>query len=186
MLYLLTLISLMIGVFSASICAILSIKAFGEKWVVGKTIEAEEMYALIDKLSKGSFCKRFSKIIRNAITHFYKVWRLLFLVPIVVFSLWAFSTAFYVTGGETCKSYFVSSIPDNNAPPASLIVSNGKESTHIGMPWFLGRTVLLAITCIYSLSIVVAVLILIIIWGLMALIRAANNHVLKDSQRFQP
>lgn len=170
----------MIGIFGASISAILSIKIFGEKWVAEKIMEAGEMYTLISKLSKGSFCKSFSKIIKNAITFLFKVWRLLFLVPIVVFSLWAFSTAFYVTGGETCKSYFVSSISDNNEPPASLIVSNGKESTHIDMPWFLGRTVLLAITYIYSLSIAAAILILIIIWGLMALIRAANNHVLKD------
>ncbi len=181
--HLLTLISLMIGIFGASISAILTIRTFGEKWVAGKIIQAGEMYALIDTMSKGSFCKHFSKIIRDTIKFLYKVWRILFLVPIVIFSLWAFSTAFYVTGGETCKSYFVSIIPDNNAPTASLNVSNGKESTHIDMPWFLGRTVLFAITCIYSLSIVVALLIFIIIWGLMALIRAANNQVLADSKK---
>lgn len=187
-----TLISLMIGIFGATISAILSIRTFGERWISGKVTEVEQMFAMIVELSRGNIVRYVSHKVRNLIIWSAKIWRISFLVPIVVFSIWAFATAFFVTGSETCTPYFMSGSYDSNNLASSSTVSNEptitqkKESDHITMPWFLGRTVLWSITLVYVISIAFALLFLVFIRVLLVIIRFAHRTIVEESLKFPP
>jgi len=101
-----TLISLMIGLFGATVTAVIFIKAFGEKKVVEYLDEAKEKTLEMEKT--GSSEESLLKLdgYRKGIEHCRIGFAAVTITPVALFAIWVFSTCIYVSLSEECEQLF--------------------------------------------------------------------------------
>lgn len=159
-----TIISLMIGVFGATLSVIMSVKSFGDRRVDQAEEQVGEQITIIEGLVEDNeqsravwVCRKCRKVI-SLCGH---AWRVLLFIPIAFFAFWAFSTAFYVATNDACSIYFdqltnpdPNQVVDANAPSAI----HGGEGGPLGLskapmlfqPWMILLVSVVDLVCIFA------------------------------------
>ena len=187
----LTPISLMIGLFGATLGAILSIKTWGDKKLELFLGEAGEKIRTMKDLSQGGLVLDLSQKHRKGILLCGTAWRLLIFVPIVVFALWAFMAGFYVSTSKICHPFFSHSQESNEdikSSSQSLGESSASykgKSSPVVYSLLFSRPTIFIVTFIDCLCMLAAVGFLIFLGKRLGQIRLLHRIVVDESTGLQ-
>lgn len=159
----------MIGVFGATVSCIVVIKTIGDRKVTANLETAEARIKGVEMVSSGDVAIEVCSTHRNNICTCRTAFRFLSLIPIVMFTLWAFSTAIYVSFSNTCE-VFESNQPkaEKHEAAAEEVAEKSKElpikPESSFSKWL--RSVLFSRSTIAIVTIIDIILILVALWFL--------------------
>lgn len=155
----LTIVSLMIGVFGATVSVVYLLRADCVAYIDSTLEDANTKKA--DIVDSGK--KKTEKTARWLLTGMRRVGtasKYILLLPILCFALWAFSTSFYLSGSDDCKNYFSNDTNKVNYENGQEqdISGNDRVKDNNNSAFLFSRKVLFIVTVIDVVGIIVAII----------------------------
>lgn len=192
-----TSISLMIGIFGATLAAIVSIKTFGDHTVKDAVANAGVRTKHLAEIARGKTAIRICRACRKGTTCCSWGWGSLLVVPIACFAVWIFSLAFYVGYSDSCSHAFSTKPVPNQAQkdPNAVSDANARESlsSHdrdtidpADVTWSLRRGTLRVVTIINLGCTVAGLALLSIVWLLSKLLNWQYSTAVEEGSSKKP